>query len=100
MGGSASERPDDGAASSDDGGGSVPRVPGEEAAQPSEDGRRLRAAEIVATKLGELLEDLLDDVRSLPRWRPAPFKRREIERVIVIGLDFYNAWQEAFGDAA
>lgn len=90
MGGSGSRRPDDGT-------DSVPYVPGEPS---SEDGRRLRAAEVVATKLGELLEDLLADVRSLPRWRPAPFKRREMERVIVIGLDFYHAWQEAFGDAA
>jgi hypothetical protein len=94
MGGSGSGRPDDGA-------GSVPHVPGEPSSEPSsEGGRRLRAAEVVATKLGELLEDILDDVRSLPRWRPAPFKRREMERVIVIGLDFYHAWQEAFGDAA
>lgn len=93
MGGSGSERPDDGA-------DSVPRVPGEERASPGEGNGRLRAAELVATKLGELLEDVLDDVRSLPRWRPAPFKRREIERVLVIGLDFFNAWRDAFGDAA
>lgn len=77
----------------DDRGDSVRSVPGEE-------GSRLRAAELVATKLGDLLQDLLDDVRRLPRWRPAPFKRREMERVIVVGLDFYHAWQDAFGDAA
>lgn len=82
-----------------DGGSSVPPVPGEKWPAPDQ-GQRLRAAELVATKLGELLEDILDDVRSLPRWRPAPFKRREMERVIIVGLDFYHAWHDAFGDAA
>lgn len=59
---------------------------------------RLHAAEVVASKLGELLEDLLDEVRCLPRWRPAPIRRREMERSIAVGLTFFHAWRDAFGD--
>jgi len=62
---------------------------------------RSRAAEVVAVKLGELLEDLLDEVRSLPRWRPTPSKRREIERAMTVGLTLFHAWRDAFeGDPA
>lgn len=86
MGGSESERPDDGA-------GSVPGVPG---VPSSENGSRLRAAETVAVRLGELLEDLVDELRALPRWRPATAKRREIERAAEVGLTFYYAWRDAF----
>ncbi len=82
MGGSGSGRQDDGADSSV---GDVPNGNG-----------RLRAAEVVALKLGELLEDLFDEIRSLPRWRPAPSKRREIERAITVGLTMFHAWQDAF----
>ena len=57
---------------------------------------RLRAAEIVALKLGELLEDLLEELRALPRWWPAPSKRREIERALEVGLTLFHAWQDAY----
>lgn len=84
MGGSGSGRPDDA-------GG------GEEYAQgvPTAEGR-LRAAEVVALKLGELLEDLVVELRGLPRWRPAAAKRREIERAAEVGLTFFHAWRDAF----
>ncbi len=58
---------------------------------------RLRAAEVVALKLGELLEELLDDLRRLPRWRPAPGRVRVIEGKIGVGLVLFHAWQDAFG---
>ncbi len=80
MGGSGSGKQDDG-----DRVGDVPAPDG-----------RLRAAELVALKLGELLEDLLDDIRRLPRWRPAPIRRREIEGKISVGLVLFHAWQDAF----
>ena len=82
MGGSGSGRQDDG---EDSRLGDVPGPDG-----------RLRAAEVVALKLGELLEDLLDEIRSLPRWRPAPSRRREIEGKISVGLVLFHAWQDAF----
>lgn len=56
----------------------------------------MRAAEVVAMKLGELLEDLLAELRALPRWRPAPFKVREIQRAIEVGLTLFTAWRQAF----
>lgn len=82
MGGSGSGRQDDGE------GHRVEGVPGGDG--------RLRAAEVVALQLGELLEDLLDDLRRLPWWRPAPSRRREIEGKISVGLTLFHAWQDAF----
>jgi hypothetical protein len=82
MGGSGSGRQDDG------GTYNVEGVP--------DNGGRLRAAEVVAMRLGELLEELLADLRSLPRWRPANGKRREIERAVSVGLVMFHAWQDAF----
>ncbi len=83
MGGSGSGRQDDDA---------DPSV----GAVPVGDSGRLRAAEVVALKLGELLEELLEDMRSLPRWRPAAAKRREIERAMTVGLTLFHAWRDAF----
>jgi hypothetical protein len=59
-----------------------------------------RAAEVVALNLGELLEDLFEEVRRLPWWRPAPGRRRAIERSITVGLTFFYAWRDAFYDGA
>ena len=91
MGDAGSTRRDNG---DDDGGGpSVGDVPGLET--------RLRAAEIVALKLGELLEELLEELRGLPRWLPAVGRRRQIERAIEVGLTLFHAWQDAYDpDAA
>ncbi len=86
MGGSEeSEKPDDGG--SVDGvptGGSVPN------------GGRLRAAEVVALKLGDILEEVLEDLRSLPWWRPALGRRGVIEGKISMGLVLSQAWRDAF----
>ncbi len=83
MGGSGSGRQDDGEDHSVEG-------------VPVGDSGRLRAAEVVALKLGELMEELLAEIRALPRWRPAPSKRREIERAMTVGLTLFHAWQDAF----
>ena len=57
---------------------------------------RLKAAETVALKLGDVLERALCDLRSLPRWRPAPYRRGRIEGTIETGVDIFHAWRDAF----
>ena len=56
-----------------------------------------RAAEIVALKLGELLEDLLEDLRTWPRFRFNLRRRYRMEGSIETGLVLFHAWREAFG---
>lgn len=59
-------------------------------------GRRLSPAERFAVRLGTLVEEIYDEARQLPRWRPAPIRRRVVIRLLNSALRTFHDWCEAF----
>jgi hypothetical protein len=56
---------------------------------------RLGAAEFVALTLGDIITELLDDLRAWPRW--VSRKRRWImEGKLTLGVRIYNDWTAAY----
>lgn len=58
--------------------------------------QRPRTAEVVAVRLGELLEDLLADLRAWPRFSFNLRRRYRMEGSIETGLVLFHAWRDAF----
>ena len=55
-----------------------------------------RGVVTLANGLATRLDDLFDEARQLPRWRPAPVRRRVIVRLIGYARKYLDEFCEAF----
>lgn len=93
MGGSGSDKPDEASTRRD--GAAQCRVANSLTIVQTVE--RLRRAEALAVALGEFLEKILDELRTLPRWRPALAKRRYIEGRMDAHVELFHLWQDNYG---
>lgn len=59
-------------------------------------GGQVEPAVKMAVSLGVLVEEIYDEARQLPRWRPAPIRRRVLMRLLETALRIFHDWCEAF----